>query len=771
MSMTIEKPYVESEYDPIYDPFTAEFQADPFTVYQRLRREAPVYYNEKWDFYAVSRFEDVRAVLKDHETFLNFQGVDIDDFEQEQSRFPGMLPNIDNPRHDQLRQVVQRSFMPRSIRLLTDEVRVVCDQLIDKFQGRRDVDLSAEYAWPIPFEVFYNFLGMPEGEIRQKFVEWTHGIKHRELGSPELTPWAKESSQQLREYLAFLLLERRKEPRNDVLTAIAHAEIDGVPLASDDLDYAAEATGLAFALYLGGVETTAGTMSTLFEQLGRHPEQQRALRKDPSLISRAVEESLRYRTIFQVTARTAIRDTEIAGVRIPAGKRVFVILGSANRDETVFENADQFDILRTPQPHVGFGEGLHGCLGNPLARLESNVALEQLVARCGIFQLAGEPHRYITTPNAYVFDSVPTRFITDPEGNPLADAPEETVASDDTEAPAPADPKDALLEPTPTPEIAAEAVIDATVTARVDAAQDVVFLTFAAKDGSELPAWKPGAHLDVELGNGLVRQYSLCGDPTDRSTYTIGVLNAPASRGGSRYVHEHLHVGTDVTLRGPRNNFALVDAPRYLFIAGGIGITPIAAMIREVESQGKPWTLVYGGRTLESMALRSEFAMLGGDRVTLWPQDTHGIINLPEVLGSPDPDTVVYVCGPEPLLAAVETICDATWPAGALHLERFAPKRVEHDVDVAFEVELAKSGMSLTVPADRSTLEVLEDAGIHILSSCREGTCGTCETGVLEGEIDHRDSILTKEEQAAGDCMMVCVSRAARACPRLVLDL
>jgi cytochrome P450 len=410
VSVNIEKPYVESQYAPIYDPFTPEFQADPFKVYQRLRNEAPVYYNEKWDFYALSRFSDVRAALKDHHTFLNFQGVDIDDFEQEQSGYPGMLPNIDNPRHDQLRAAVQRSFMPRSIRALTDEVRQVCDQLIDKFEDQKEVDISADYAWPIPFEVFYNFLGMPEGDIRDKFVRWTHGIKDRKLGSTELTDFARESSHELREYLAFLLRERRENPRDDVLTAIVQAEIDGVPLAPEDIDFAAEATGLAFALYLGGVETTAGTMSTLFEQLALHPDQQRALHEDPTLIPRAVEESLRYRTIFQVTARTTSRPTEIDGVHIPEGKRVFLILGSANRDETVFEDAEDFNILRTPKPHLGFGEGLHGCLGNPLARLETTVALEQLVARKTVFELAGEPQRYITTPNAYVLDRVPVAF-------------------------------------------------------------------------------------------------------------------------------------------------------------------------------------------------------------------------------------------------------------------------------------------------------------------------------------------------------------------------
>lgn len=410
MATSIEKTFDEATYSPLYDPFTAEFQDDPFSVYTKLRNEAPVYFNEKWGFYALSRFDDVRAALKDHENFLNYEGVDIDDFEQEQ-RGPGLLPDLDNPRHDQLRTIVQRAFMPRSIRALTEEVREVCDRLIEGFASRDEVDLSAEFAWPIPFQVFFDFLGMPDGEIREKFVHWTHGIKHREIGSPEITPFARESTNELRAYLAELLRERRINPREDVLTTIVQAEIDGVPLADEDIDPAAEAVGLVFALYIAGIETTAGQISTLLEQLARHPEQQEALRKDPTLIPRAVEESLRYRSIFQVTARTTARDVEVNGVTIPEGKRVFLILGAANRDETKFENPDEFDIFRTPAPHLAFGEGLHGCLGNPLARLESTVGLEQLIARRGIFELAGEPTRYVTTPNAYVFDSVPVRFV------------------------------------------------------------------------------------------------------------------------------------------------------------------------------------------------------------------------------------------------------------------------------------------------------------------------------------------------------------------------
>jgi ferredoxin-NADP reductase len=312
-----------------------------------------------------------------------------------------------------------------------------------------------------------------------------------------------------------------------------------------------------------------------------------------------------------------------------------------------------------------------------------------------------------------------------------------------------------------------EAHFIARVVAKDTGADDVVFLTLEADDGSELPPWKPGAHIDVVLANGLTRQYSLCGDPNDEMHFVVGVLKAHTSRGGSQFIHEELSVGDAITVRGPRNHFRLVEAERYLFIAGGIGITPIAAMIREVEALDKPWDLVYGGRTANSMALRDE--LVGYGRTTLWPQDEKGIIDLAGVLASPSAEVAVYACGPEPLLLAVEAICEKSWPAGALHLERFGAKKVDTTADQAFEIELASSGLRLTVPADKSVLHVLEDAGVRVLSSCGEGTCGTCETDVLEGTVDHRDTVLSPEDKASNSCMMVCVSRAS--CPLLVLDL
>jgi ferredoxin-NADP reductase len=313
-----------------------------------------------------------------------------------------------------------------------------------------------------------------------------------------------------------------------------------------------------------------------------------------------------------------------------------------------------------------------------------------------------------------------------------------------------------------------ETEVVVTVTLRQAAADGVVLLDLAAADGDALPPWQPGAHIDLELAPGLVRQYSLCGTPSERGVWRVGVLREQQGRGGSCLVHK-LRAGAEVLARGPRNHFALVPAARYLFIAGGIGVTPIVPMIEQAERDGADWRLLYGGRTRASMAFLDDLERAGGERVVAWPQDTHGLLDLAVALAEPRDDTLVYACGPEPLLDAVEALM-ARWPAGALHVERFTPKTVDAPAALeSFEVVLERSGLTLTVPAGKSILDVVAGAGVDAPSSCGEGTCGTCETVVLGGEPEHRDSLLSPAEQEANETMMICVSRSRG--PRLSLDL
>ncbi|MER5755552.1 PDR/VanB family oxidoreductase [Streptomyces sp. NPDC002088] len=306
----------------------------------------------------------------------------------------------------------------------------------------------------------------------------------------------------------------------------------------------------------------------------------------------------------------------------------------------------------------------------------------------------------------------------------------------------------------------AELVVDR----REFAADGVLAVTLRHPLGEQLPAWEPGAHIDVVLGPDLERQYSLCGDPADRTAWRIAVLREPDGRGGSAHVHEQLGQGHKVRVRGPRNHFALRPAPRYRFIAGGIGITPILPMLAAAQAAGAEWSLLYGGRSRNSMAFAEELAGYGA-RVTIAPQDESGLLDLGSVLDALPDGTLVYCCGPGPLLDAVEERC----PSGALHVERFQPKEQPTGEDGEFEVELAQSGRTLTVAPGVSVLDTVRAAGVEVLFSCTEGTCGTCETDVLEGTPEHRDSVLTQEEREAGETMMICVSRCRG--KRLVLDL
>ncbi|WPB89366.1 PDR/VanB family oxidoreductase [Streptomyces malaysiensis] len=299
-------------------------------------------------------------------------------------------------------------------------------------------------------------------------------------------------------------------------------------------------------------------------------------------------------------------------------------------------------------------------------------------------------------------------------------------------------------------------------------ASEVCQLTLRDPRGRRLPEWTPGSHIDLVLPNGMVRQYSLCGDRRQADTYRVAVLREPAGRGGSAYVHDELRPGDVVGIGGPRNHFPLVPAQDYLFLAGGIGITPLLPMIQAADLLNIPWRLVYGGRTRASMAFLRDLAVQG-HRVKVCPQDETGLLDLDAELAGTGPGTIVYCCGPAPLLTALGERTLA-WERGRVRTERFrAPERLSAAADMPFVVDLARSGVSVTVAPGQSILDAVSAVGVSVLSSCRSGMCGTCETKLLAGSADHRDSVLDDASREAGDSIMPCVSRALG--DRLVLDL
>lgn len=300
-------------------------------------------------------------------------------------------------------------------------------------------------------------------------------------------------------------------------------------------------------------------------------------------------------------------------------------------------------------------------------------------------------------------------------------------------------------------------------------ALDVVSVTLVDPAGKALPAWSPGAHVSLELPTGVVRDYSLCSHPDDRYEWTVAVLRVADSRGGSSYVHEQLRVGDVVLASVPRNSFELEPSARYTFIAGGIGITPILSMVRQIEAEHREWRLLYAGRSRASMAFIDPLLEIAGERLEIHCDDERGgVADLSGFLRTQPADSLVYCCGPEPMLDSVKMCLEGS---PRLRMERFRNSlepTIAHS-NMPFSIRCAKSDLCVHVSEDITALAALEAAGVSVVSSCEEGVCGTCEARVLRGKIDHRDEFLTDEEKERNESMMICVSRSRE--PTIELDI
>lgn len=305
-------------------------------------------------------------------------------------------------------------------------------------------------------------------------------------------------------------------------------------------------------------------------------------------------------------------------------------------------------------------------------------------------------------------------------------------------------------------------------------AQDIVELTLQPLPGQTLPSFSAGAHADLHLPGGLVRPYSMCNDPAERTRYVFGVLREPASRGGSRAVHEALSPGQGLHVSPPKNNFSLhTGAAHALLLAGGIGVTPLMAMARQLAREGRPYTLHYAGRSRRRMAFLEELLAAGLLRpAQVHVDDEDGAMDLPALLATQPPGTELYVCGPSGFMDAVDRAAQTVgWPSGRQHRERFnaSPQAASPGLDRAFEIVVASTGQVVSVPVGCTAAAAMQAAGLPLYTSCEQGVCGTCLTRVLEGEPEHRDQYLTREEQAANDQFLPCCSRARST--RLVVAL
>ena len=414
---------------------------------------------------------------------------------------------------------------------------------------------------------------------------------------------------------------------------------------------------------------------------------------------------------------------------------------SANRDESKFADPDRFDVTRDVHDHLGFGSGVHMCMGMHLARLEIVSLLQSLARRVKRIALAGEPVVAMNnTIRAYA--SLPVMVEPDERAADMADAAAHP------------------LRDTLTVRIAARHV----------AAQDIVAIEFESADGSALPPFEPGAHVDVRLTESLLRQYSLSNDAESGDRYRIGVLLDPKSRGGSDAVHASFHVGEVVEIGRPRNNFPLrMDAAYSVLLAGGIGITPILSMVHALHAAGRSFELHYCGRSAARLAFLDELQRFGGHmRVHVDDGPASQRLDIDAVLATPAVGRHLYVCGPNGFMDFVTHAARRLgWNDEAVHLERFG---AEVNTDGApFTVVAARSKVSVEVLPGERIADKLIEHGIDVRMSCQSGVCGTCITRVLEGMPDHRDHVQTVSEKASNRTITVCCSRSKTR--RLVLDI
>ncbi|SFR64423.1 cytochrome P450 [Halogeometricum limi] len=398
---------------------TTESWLDPFDWYAEMRENHPVRYDERRRVWDVFRYADAARILSDPMTFSSdptrATELDLPEPEARGPLFETMLTS-DGSRHDRLRGVVEESFRPRSLVPRAPHIRDVADDLLDDVVDRGEMDLIADFAYPLPVVVIAELLGVPT-EDRPTFKRWSDTLVETPADTSEagLEAFARERRRvddELRAYFEAILDDRRTDPRDDLVSDIVHAESDGETLSHE------EAVGFCILLLVAGNVTTTNLLGNAVRCLTAHPDAMARLAADPTLTTTAVEEVLRYRSPVQALVRVATRDVELAGADVHTGDAVVPWLGSANRDPAVFDAPDEFRIDRTPNSHLGFGRGTHYCLGAPLARLEARIALEQLFARVTDVERASTELDPVRSAFIYGVRSFPIRYRAHPETTP-----------------------------------------------------------------------------------------------------------------------------------------------------------------------------------------------------------------------------------------------------------------------------------------------------------------------------------------------------------------
>ncbi|BAN28155.1 cytochrome P450/oxidoreductase [Caballeronia insecticola] len=743
-----------------FDPFGDGYSQDPPEYVRWAREQEPVFWSPQLGYWVVTRYDDIKAIFRDNLTFSPSIALEkITPTGPEANAVLASygfalnrtLVNEDEPAHMPRRRALMDPFTPEALAHHEPMVRALAREYVDRFIDDGRADLVDQMLWEVPLTVALHFLGVPEEDMDTlRLYSIAHTVNTWGRPKPEEQVEVAHAVGKFWQFAGKVLDKMREDPSGAGWMQYGIRKQKDMPeVVTDSYLHSMMMAGIVAAH-----ETTANATANALKLLLQHPEAWRDICEDPSLIPNAVEECLRHNGSVAAWRRLATKDVTIGGIRVAAGSKLLIVTSSANHDQHQFADADLFDIRReNASDQLTFGYGAHQCMGKNLARMEMQIFLDELTRRLPHMRLAEQRFTYV--PNTSFRGPEHLYVEWDPAANP------------ERADPSVREPRAVVRIGEPSSHAASRAVTVASVEACADR---IVRVRLVPADGRALPRWTAGSHVDVVCGDsGISRQYSLCGDPADAGALEIAVLRETASRGGSAWVHENVKPGAQWHIRGPRNHFRLDEtAKRLVLIAGGIGITPISAMARRARALGIDYAVHYSGRARTSMALLDELRALHGERLFTYISD-EGARNDFAALDVNE-DTQVYACGPARMLDAL-TQASARWPEDALKIEHFESKlgTLDPSKEHAFDVELKDSGLVLTVPADQTLLTTLRRANIDVQSDCEEGLCGSCEVRVLDGEIDHRDVVLTKGERQSNGRMMACCSRAKG--KRLVLAL
>ncbi len=733
-----------------FDPFGASYQLDPGEALRWSREQLPIFFSPKLGYWVVTRYEDIKAVFRDNLLFSpknvleKISPATPEAMEILKSYGYAMnrtMVNEDEPAHMARRRALMGHFLPQNLERQQEMVRRLTREKMDKFIDSGRVDLVEAMLYEVPLNVALHFLGVPEDDIA---VLRTFSVAH------SINTWGKPSDAQqvaiahdvgrFWQYAGTIIDKMRREPDGTGWmheTIRKNAEIPEI--VTDSYVHS-----MMMAIIVAAHETTSLASANMFKTLLTHPDAWDDICADPSLVPNAVEECLRYAGSIVAWRRETTAATRLGDVALPQGAKLLIVQASGNRDQRHFEDGDKFDIYRNnAADHLTFGYGSHQCMGKNIGRMEMRIFLEEVSRRLPHLRLADQEFHYLPTTSFRGPDHVWVEW--DPAQNP--ERAEPALAHDHLHYPVGA----------PSRRDIARTV---TVKAVRREADGILGLTLEDAKGRPLPRWTAGAHIELCIGD-YERKYSLCRG-ADSPFYEVAVLREDLGRGGSRYIHEAVHEGLPLRLRGPSNLFRLDEqAQDYVLIAGGIGITPIIAMADRLKSLGKNYVIHYCGRSRQRMAFLDRLAADHVGRFTLYTGDENRRADLASIVAKLPDGGQIYCCGPDRMIAAMQDFT-ADKPEGAFHFERFSGEeaRLDPDKEHGFTAELRDSGLTLSVRADQMLLDAIRAAGIDVASDCCEGLCGSCEVDVVDGDVDHRDKVLTRAERAENRRMMTCCSRA-----------